>query len=493
MKKLGILLLSLTFVLSLSACALFTGEEAEDIDVNIPDEFPEEDISLTMWHAFGEDNQALLDQMFDEFTDEYPNVEIEQLSQGGYDGLRESTVQGIVSGTMPDIVMGYPDHFVEYLNGNALVPLDEYADHDDFGTDLDDFIPGFLEENQQYADGNMYSLPLFKSTEMVVYNKTVMDYFFEDDDNIEFSLDQPLTWDDIEYMEEQIEWDDEAMDELVENRDAFPDEAGIADHDEPFLINIDSAANFFINSTYQWDGEYTDQDGNILVDNENNRDMLHYFDGLFDDEVVAMPIEWDENYGSTPFSQGLTLMSQGSTAGARHNIPSHEDGAFGTFDMGVVPAIQKHASEDEGTMSAQQQGPNIAIMSETTDEERLAAWKLIEFMTNTENTAFFSMETGYMPVRTSAFQTDEYQDYLALAEEDIDDLEGDERDDYPFALANAAAQAQEDYYRFDPAFVGRITSSSARQQSENLFESIYAGTRDVDEAIAYMLDQLGAN
>ncbi len=480
MKKLFAFALVLTSAFLVTAC--LGPERGADVEVNIPDELPEEDITLTMWHAFGDANMALLQQIFDDFEELYPNVTVEQLPQGGYDGLRESTVQGIVAGVTPDIVMGYPDHFVEYLEGNALVPLDEYIAHDTWGTDIDDFVPGFLEENRQYLDGFQYSLPFAKSTEMVVYNKTVFDYF-----GIEFSMDEALTWDDIEDIPGQIEWDEAALDELVvANRAWF-------NNNEPFIINIDSAANFFINSTRQWDGGYTTPEGQILVDDENTKAMLTYFKGLFEDQIVSFPIEWDENYGSVPFKDGRVLMSQGSTAGTRHNIPDQEEGRFGIFEMGIMPAIQKH-EEDEGTRSAQQQGPNIAVMAETTDEERLMAWLLIEFMTNPENTAFFAMNTGYVPVRQSAFETDTYQDFLDITYrwEDGDELDYDEQDELPYAMAARVAYAQVDDYQFDPAFVGRRTSSRARSEAELAFEAIYAGTRTVDEAIQRMLTQLGS-
>jgi multiple sugar transport system substrate-binding protein len=126
--------------------------------------------------------------MFTAFKEIYPQVTITQLSQGGYQGLRESTVQGIVAGVTPNIIMGYPDDFVGYLNGRALIPLDEYINHPIHGIDLTDFVQGFLDENRQYADGLQYSLPFAKSTEMVVYNK---DFF--DAQGITFDRTVPLT------------------------------------------------------------------------------------------------------------------------------------------------------------------------------------------------------------------------------------------------------------------------------------------------------------
>lgn len=461
MKKGLLLSVTLLFVLTLSAC--LGGGGREETTVDIPDALPNEPIEIVIWHAFGEDNQALLQDMFDSFNQEYPQVTITQLGQGGYDGLRESTIQSIVAGTTPTIVFGYPDHFVEYLNGNALVPLDEYINHDVHGVDLNDFVDGFLAENQQYLDGNQYSMPFAKSTEMVVYNK---DFF--DAQGIELSRTTPLTWDEVEELSETM--------------------VGSGANQCDFMFNADSSSNFFINSSRQWDAGYTDGEGNILVDNADTRDMLNYFNGLFNDGVMTFPIEWDENYGSEPFKDGLVCMSQGSTAGTRYNIPD-EESPFN--EMGIIPVIQK----DLDNASVMQQGPNVAVISDADNNQRLAAWLLLKHMTSTENTADFAMATGYVPVRKSGFETAEYQEFLSIVdkydEEGLDGLSATERLDLPFALAATVAFAQVDWYQYDPAFVGRVTSSGARQEAGLAFEAIYAGTRTVEEAIERMLNQLG--
>lgn len=478
MKKLFALFLSVTSVFVLSACLGGTG--GEDVDVNIPDEFPEEEVEILIWHAFGDDNMALLDNIFDDFEDMYPNVSIRHVGQGGYDGLRESTIQGNVAGSTPTMVFGYPDHFVEYLQGNSLVPLDDYIDHPEHGTDLEDFVDGFLDENQQYVDGNQYSLPFAKSTEMVVYNKTVMDYF-----GIEIGTERFLTWQDIQDIADDIVWDEEAVQALTDfdTVEEFEDEFEAG---QPHIINIDSAANFFINSLSQWGLEYTNAEGEILFGNQDTYDMLSYYKDLMDDDILSLPIEWDEQYGSLPFKDGDVLMSQGSTAGTRHNIPDQEDGVFGLFEMGIAPVVQY----DEDNMAAIQQGPNLAMMADTTDEERLAAWYLMEFMTNTENTAYFSQNTGYVPVRDSAFEDPDYAEFLEIGQADPDDLSDEELNQRPFSMAANVAESQSDIYAFEPPFVGRVTSSNARLESELLLEGIYAGTRDIGESINRALGEL---
>ncbi|MFW5894770.1 MAG: extracellular solute-binding protein [Bacillota bacterium] len=451
MKKFLVLLLSLTSVFVLSAC--LGGASGEEVEVNIPDEVPEEEITITLWTAYGEDNENLINEMMEDFP--HDNIKLELLSQGDYDGLRQATMQSIVSGNTPELVLGYPDHFVEYLTGNSLVPLQDYIDNDEHGVDEDDFVEGFMEENQQYEDGNQYSLPFSKSTEMLVYNKDKFDA-----NGIEFDSGETIYYSDLEDMADTMVGDGEDQCEK--------------------LFNVDSGANLFINGSRQWDAPYTNVEGEVLIDNDETRGMLDYFRDLMDEDALTLPIEWDESYGSGPFIDGDVCMTQGSTAGARYNVS--ED-----FENGYLPAIQK----EDGEPSVIQQGPNIAMMSDTSDEERLASWLIIKHLTNTENSAFFSMNSGYMPVRQSSFETDEYEDFLSILDEDYDDLNPDELDQYPFAAAANVAREQSDRYAYEPAFTGDVSSAKVRNEAESAIERIYAETNTVDEALDRMLNQLG--
>jgi len=461
MKKIFAALLSLTTVFVLSACLGGTGGAA--VEVNIPDEFPtDEEIEIVMWHAFGDANQALIDEMLEDFMDENPNITLRQVGQGNYDDLRSSTIQGTVAGSTPTLVMGYPDHFVEYLEGNSLVPLNEYIEHPDFGVDIDDYNDAFIEENQQYLDGFQYSMPLAKSTEMLVYNRDFFNHY-----DIEFDINEPITWQQLEQM--------------VDDHDML----GNGEWQVPHLFNVDSESNLFITSSMQWGAPYTNIDGEILINNDTTRDMLNYFADLMDRDILALPIEWDTNYGSAAFIDGDVAMTQGSTAGTRYNIPNNEDGKFGVFDFGVMPAIQNA----DGERAAIQQGPNIAIMANSTDNERLVAWEIIKELTTPENTAFFSMNTGYVPVRDSSYDLQEYQDFLAIADMDAEDMTPDEQDQYPYALANRVAEAQRDFFTFEPPFTGRVTSSNARSEAGFLIEAIYTGT-DVETALQNALSDL---
>lgn len=416
--------------------------------INVLDTFPTEEITITFWHVYGEGKSALLDELIAEFEELHPNVTIDSLSQGSYTDIRDFTNNAIASGgELPTVVIGYPDHVAEYLKGDAVIPLDDFIKSTEWGVNIDDFIDSYVEENTQYKNGLMYSFPYSKSTEMMVYNKDIFDHHaaaIEAALGEPFPTDRALTWAELDLLSDIIvdpNWDDE-------NPTANQCE---------YLINYDSAANMFINNVRMWDGGYTNTSGDILIRNDNTEAMLEYVAERFDNHTMVIPVAWSADYGSEYFINGEVCMSVGSTAGINYNIPPDGD-----FVVGVAPVPQY----DEDHLSAVQQGPNISIMKKSSDEQRLVAWEFIKYLINSENTAKWAMDTGYLPVRYSGYDSDVYQEFLT-----IDDLNNSK---YYYSQAAQAAALQREYFAYDPAFAGAYTSSDARSASEIAMNALYA-------------------
>ncbi len=420
--------------------------------INVLEELPSEEIMIEFWHIYGASKSALLDQMIAEFEQLYPNINVESSSKGTYTDLQEATEKAIQAGTTPNLILGYPINLNTYKNYGELVPLIDFINDDTWGLDLTDFLPSYIEESRQLGD-EMYSMPFSKATEVLIYNKSILEangYFFEEN--------EVLTWEQLEDIADSV--------------------VGTGENQCEFLINFDSQANFFINSSNQWDAGYTGPSGQILVDNQNTREMLQYYNGLIESNILAFPIEWEQSYGSTNFLAKDTCMTVGSTAGVRYNNPNYLSDPEQQFEVGVLPVPQFGGQ----TESAIQQGPNIGILDNSTDAQRLASWLLIKYLTNTENTAKWAVETGYQPVRLSGYETVFYQEFLQNLDGDRA-LESD---------AASAAYSQMGSYYFENAFedIGVVSSLEARNTVQDAMESFYLGNMTVEETVTYIHTQL---
>jgi len=445
-------------------------------------------IEITLWHAMGEANQALLQKYADSFMEMYPNVTvIIPAGVGNYDTLKTNMINAITAQDMPNLVQAYPDHVAEYLNGKAVLNLNPYINSTTWGLNgddaLDDIIASYLRENSQYdAVGTYYSLPFNKSTEIMIYNKSAF---------TALGIDEPETWQDIIAAAPQLKaYGDAIAEQTVRAANIGKTELQLA----PLIAaakalivpaSYDSTGNAFITFTRQFGGAYTGIDfatfrGQYLWNNNVNTTAAMNFLKT-NSGTLTLPEFWDQQYASTPFVAQQTFVTIGSSAGVRYNVPP-TDPTTGqpVFEIGVGPVPYNAALPD--AKAAIQQGTNISLMKTGTPQEQLASWLFLKHIISTENTTDWAMNTGYLPVRTSAYLSATYQTFL----------NSPDANQLPVSMAANAAFTQSGYMFYDPAFIG---SSRARTQVGLALERIMLGDGDIAAALleAYTESNLGGS
>jgi len=502
-------------------------------------DIPDEEVEINFWHIYGAGKTALLDQIIAEFEAMYPNVTITSTSQSDYNTLREKINLGISVGAVPTMALGYPDHFAGYIQAGAAYSLNNminsnvryeitdstssiYGEFVDVAVDLADFVPAYLAENNQYVGGQYYSMPYSKSTETMAVNRTVLKHYVTQiraagitiSDEGFLSHTVPLTYAQVQ-----------ALSTIMLNSTSTTDAANFKCG---YLINYDSSGNMYINMSRQFSAPYTNSAGDILIDNATTRTMLGYINAMFDARTFVLPIAFGQAYGSANFKYGDVCMTVGSTAGVAYNIPSTADTQsslkFGIFDVDFLQVPQAAAAADTAVtltsgstnyaftsaLSAVQQGPNIGIFQKASANEKLFAWLFIKYLTNTDNTALWAMNTGYLPVRLSAYTTDiqipltssysvTYTEFLAIATDywaadgEVTWALTDERWDYLYSsmVANVAKN-QTTYYQYDPAFAAGASSAGSatvRVEAGYCLENIYTKTKTPEQALVFFKNQ----
>lgn len=455
---------------------------------DIPFQLTTDPIEITLWHAMGEANQALLQKYADSFKEIYPNVTVViPAGVGNYDTLKTNMINAITANAMPNLVQAYPDHVAEYLNGKAVINLNPYIESTTWGLNgddaIDDIIQSYLDENSQYdAAGTYYSLPFNKSTEVMIYNKTAFDAK---------GLTAPQTWQDIIAAAPQLKaYGDTIAEQKVRAANVGKTEQELA----PLIAaakalivpaSYDSTGNAFITFTRQFEGAYTAINfstfkGEYLwVNNANTTAAMQF---LKDNKaVITLPEFWDQQYASTPFVNQQTFVTIGSSAGVRYNVPATDPTTQQPlFEIGVAPV--PYNALKPNAKAVIQQGTNISLMKTGTAQQQLASWLFLKHLINIENTTDWAMQTGYLPVRTSAYESPTYQNFLNNPT--ANQL-------YISMSANAAYLQRNDMY-YDPAFIG---SSRARTQVGLALERIMLGDGNIAAALqeAYTEANLGGS
>lgn len=411
-----------------------------------------EAVEITFWHTMGQTSKDRLDTYIDAFNEIYPNITITHTAQGGYDDLKSTISSSIAAGTVPTMAYCYPDHVAEYIDANnQVIDMTPYIEDETYGLGAegtllgdqgqDDYVQTYWNEGNAYSKNGtaiegVYSLPYSKSTEVMFYNKTVFDAK---------GWTVPTTWDDM--------W------ELCATIKADPEYSDITP------LGYDSDSNFFITLAEQKGYAYTTNtpgsDGYFLFNNDNVKNMVSELKGYYDlGYWTSQGTSSNNSYTSTLFTAQSLLMTIGSTGGTTYNYSD-------SFDVGVASLPQVDVNNGKVIM----QGPSVCFFSRATGLQKTAAWLFYKFITNTNNSAYWSVDTGYNPVRTSSYSVDAYLNRGTTGSA---------------GLVTSVAQylADEDngygdWYFTSPAFKG---SSTAREQVGSILSGVCLGTSTIDEA-----------
>ena len=428
-------------------------------------------VNVTFRIPFGSTIQAVINEYITEFTAMYPSVTIKLDYVGGYDSMKAATVQDINGGTAPTMSVGYPDHFAEYLISKSLISLDKFISDPNVGyteEELADFLPGYINENRIFDKvGTYVGLPFNKSTEVLYYNVE----FFE-----EFDLKVPETWDEYKETAKKIM---EIVATLEDDTYSWlPDIKTNLANKEFIPCLVDSGGNFFTTIAHQFGGEYTSSiyKSNGIVDVQRGSytfntstktyEGLQFMQELAKDDLINLPDVWELTHGSSAFCSGKTVMNIGSTGGS-----SYYSSAKCTVGVATIP----YYSADKKYVI--QQGTNVCIFAQASDLEKLAAWLFIKYMLEPENTERFAEGTGYMPVRSSAYELPAYKTFLES-----------------YSLAATVQNATSAYskngwnYFVDAAWAG---SSDVRTECETALSTILVDKTDIQKALNDAVGRIG--
>ncbi len=333
--------------------------------------------TLVLWHTQAQSNARLLQQIVDDYNATNPPMKVSLQYAGDYDKLFKKVRATIMSKQLPDLVVAYESMVAEYIESDAVVPLDDYINDPKCGLSeqsLADIFPPFLENNRYPQYGNkFYSFPFTKSVLMLYYNADMLKAAGFDA--------PPKTWKQFE-----------------EQGLAVKTKLG----KKGYAVSVDASTVDAI--LMSLGGDIISADGQRALFDEPPG--VGTFQLIYNLLKSGAAYQVDRlSYGDRKdFSNGLcAFLIRSSTT--RPYLASDIKDKF-NWDMTIIP--HGEGKEPVTVMF----GANIAVMK-TTPERQRAAWEFIKYFSSKEVTAGWAMGTGYVPIRKSAAETDAVKAFFA--------------------------------------------------------------------------------
>ncbi len=342
-----------------------------------------------------------------DFEEIYPNIKVNLKRYTNYGDIYKDVLTNIQTGTTPNVCITYPDHIATYMTGeNVVVPLDELVRDPRYGLGgrevkfdgikSDGIVDKFMSEGK--IGGVQYAIPFMRSTEACYVNKTYIEA-------MGYEIPDVLTWDFVFEV---------SLAAMEKNADGTYRGNG-QDTIIPFIYK--STDNMMIQMLKQKGAGYSDANGNILIFNDDTKDLLYTVaDATKSKSFSTFSVS---SYPGNWFNAGQCLFAIDSTAGATWMGPDAPlidipDEQLVEFETEVYPIPQY----DTANPQMISQGPSICIFNKEDPEEVLASWLFAQYMLTDEVQIAFSKTEGYIPVTESAHSSPEYNNYLSRAGED---------------------------------------------------------------------------
>lgn len=326
---------------------------------------------LTMYYpiAVGGALTDVVDGIVAQFEAANPDIKVNAIYSGNYDDTRVRALSAIASGEPAQLAVMFSIDAYDLIEQEQIVAFEDID-----GVDaewLDSFYPALMANSR--IEGKTWGIPFQRSTIVAYYNKDM----FRD-----AGLDPeapPASWEELVSMGKALTKDGTYGLMIPSTGYPYWMFQALAIQNGKELMSGDGLETYF--------------DDAAVVETLDFWKSLSTEQGIMPEGTV----EWGTLRQA--FLEGQTAMMWHSTG----NLTAVKNDAGFDFGVAELPANVRPGSPTGGG--------NFYVFQDTTDEERAAALKLIEFMTAPEQAAEWSIATGYMGVSPAAYETEALKAY----------------------------------------------------------------------------------
>lgn len=341
---------------------------------------PQNPVTLTIWHVYGEQADAPMNLLIEEFNDTVGREKGIQILVGNVTSTSKilAQLQDAQAGNPGSLAM--PDLFSCHTQNAAVLGAENLLDFSEWFTvkELDRYVPEFLESGM--IDGKLVDFPVSKSTYALFINGSQF---------ARFSADTGVTYDSLSNWagffsaaEKYYDWSGGktfcALDYLIR-------------HMELDILSRHGELEYTENGWY-----------------DINDSVIKESFTMFAEALAKGHISVSDLYANTQVMIGEVLSGIGSSAaiGYYNDTVTYPDNTSEPTNLQVLPLPKSDGDREY----MPQTGVGLCAYK-TTDQKAEAAYEFVKWFTESERNLDFVVKTGYMPVTKGAFEAIDNYNY----------------------------------------------------------------------------------
>lgn len=348
------------------------------------EQIPEGSVVIDFWHAFGGGRKLLIERMVADFNYTHPGIFVRVENKGSYRDTLNAAILAAQQGNPPHLVQIFEIGSQLGIDSGIFVPIEDYVQGAEWQPD--DYIEGVA--NYYNIDGKFNSMPWNSSNPILYYNKDIFRAAGLDPEQ------PPETFEDMLEVCEQI-----VSSGAAKNCVTWPLHSWFF---EQWMANMGAE---LANNGNGREARATE----VLLTGDAAKTIVSWWKEMADKGYYAYSGKLEDWDGSDAiFVSGQAAMEITSTSDV---VQRQNDAKANGFELGTAYLPYPASSERQGVVVG---GASIWMTGGHPDEEMQAAKDFVLWFTNTENAIRWHKATGYFPIRNSAVEVLEIENWFEL-------------------------------------------------------------------------------
>ncbi|MBD2847684.1 extracellular solute-binding protein [Paenibacillus sp. IB182496] len=332
-------------------------------------------VELTYWIAAAEEvNLALVDQ-FNESKGPELGIHVNAEYQGDYWEMQQKINASAIAGTLPNVFIDEVAMAHGFAESDIILNLEPFIEATDF--DPTDFQIGDL--GNLRIDGDLYAFPHMRSVPVMYVNQTLAE---------QVGLDPagPATFAELE---------------------AYLQAAHDATGSPPmYLFNYDFWVMEALLHSYSETAVLSEDETQSNINSEGAAALVRFIAELEGKGLIKV-------LGLADSNAFYATISNPDTALVFSNIGGYKPFTGMAAEAGVEYGVSMIPTGEAGTRGVPVGGSNTYLANTGSEREQAAAFEFMKWLSDTEQAAYASANTGYLPTRLSSLDTQLMQETFA--------------------------------------------------------------------------------
>ena len=337
-------------------------------------------IQLTFWYGLSGVNGQVLQSVITKYNQSQKKYHVTGVFQSSYDDTLSKFNASVVSNNLPNIVQIYDIGTQRMIDTKKIIPVQTLINRDHLQSVIDDLEPAI--RSYYTSGGTLYSMPFNSSTAVMYFDKNAFRQAGLNPDQKAWTYDELL-----------------AAAKKLTTKDASGKvtRTGVALYDYAWLFEQEQAIQNALQATP--DNGRTQRASQFVYNNQAGNNWLNVQKQLLNEGAATYSSSSASTQAAAAFLSGKAAITFDSIASLRGYIATALKNG-GKVDVGTAYMPRPANAQGRNIIG----GASLWVTNQGTSAQQDGAWDFIKYAIQPETQAYWSSNTGYIPVRLSTYQ-----------------------------------------------------------------------------------------